>query len=185
MGSGRPPVWILIRAHLRRHPNKTAVLVLLAVVMVVVYARLFLTTDGPQEAVAADRAVAASPPAAGVGVSASRTGPAEARVRLDRPLIRKLGRNPFALGSDRSADPSSADGSSTSEAPSLDPAQQVRDAAAKLVLESTICGSAPLASISGRVVRPGDEIEGFVLERVEPTKVVLRRHEIRVILPLR
>jgi len=57
-------------------------------------------------------------------------------------------------------------------------------AAAELVLESTIVGPAPLASIGGRVVRPGDEIDGFVLERVEPTRVMRRRHEIRVILPL-
>lgn len=185
MGSGRPPVWILIRAHLRRDPKRTAVLVLLAVVMVVVYARLFFTGDSPQEASAADRAVAVVPPTAAAGGSNSATGPAEARVKLDRPLFRRLSRDPFTLGSGHLVDTPGVNGRSTSEAPGLDPTQQAQDAAAEFVLESTIVGPEPLASISGRVVRPGDEIDGFVLERVEPTKVVLRRHEIRVILQLR
>jgi len=184
MGNGRPPVWILIRAHLRGDPKKTAVLVLLAVVMVVVYARLFITTGGPQEVSAADQAVAAVPPVA-ASASASENGPAEARVKLDRPLTRSLSRNPFTLSADRLSNASGADGGLTVESLGLDPVERARAAAAELVLESTIVGSAPLASISGRIVRPGDEIDGFVLERVEPTKVVLRQNEIRVILPLR
>jgi len=172
---------MLVRAHLRGDPKKTAVLVLLAVVMAVVYARLFFIRGGPQEVAAADQAVVAASPATDPSVSASVTSPAEARVRLDRPLVRRLSRNPCVLGSEEPVDAPIEDGGSKYEASGPGSEQATID----LVLESTIVGPAPLASISGRVVRPGDEIEGFVLERVEPTRVVLRRHEIRVILLLR
>ena len=185
MGSGRPPVWILIRAHLRGAPKKTAVLIVLTAVLVIVYVRLFLTTDSPQEASAADQSVAVVPPTAVANASAFEDGPVEARTKLDRSLTRRLSRNPFTLGSSQLVDVSSNDSGSAIESPGLDLVERIYAAAAELVLESTIVGSAPLASISGRGVRPGDEIDGFVLERVEQTQVVLRQQEIRVVLPLR
>lgn len=185
MGSRRPPVWILFWAQLRGDPKKAAVLIVLAVVMAGVYARLFLTKGGPQEVSALEAIVAEVPPTAVADVTTSETTPTEARERLDRPLVRKLSRDPFMFGSDHLVDVSNADGSETYDAFSPDPVQQARAAAAELVLESTICGSMPLASINGRVIRPGEYINGFVLERVGPTRVVLRRHKVRVILTLK
>ena len=187
MGSRRPSVWILIRAHLRGDPKKTAVLVLLSIVMVGVYARLFLSISkgGPQEVSAADVAPTAVPTVSVDDTPPSGARAKKTRVRLDRPLVRKLSRDPFTLGSDFMVDSSSANGQATDEARSLDPVQRARAAAAALVLESTLCGSMPLAAISGRVVRPGEKIDGFVLERIEPNRVILRRHEVRVVLPLR
>jgi len=185
MGNRRPPVWILFWAQLRGDPKKTAVLIVLAIVFAGVYTRLFFRKGSPQEASAADLAVAIVPPTAVAVAPAARVTPTETRVCLDRPLVRTLSRDPFAIGSDPIEDASDANGQATDDGFSPDPVQRAKAAAAQLVLESTMVGSAPLAAINGRVVRPGETIDGFVLERIEPTNVILRRHDIRVVLPLR
>jgi len=49
-------------------------------------------------------------------------------------------------------------------------------------LQSTICGTLSMAWINGRCVQPGESIEGFVLEQIEPARVVLRRgNDVRVL----
>jgi len=160
-------------------------LIVLAIILTGVCARLFLAKGGPQEVSAANAAVAVVPPPVDAAVLAPGTAPTATRMRLDEPPVRKLSRDPFMLGSDHLVGASNADGSVGDDDLSLDPIQRAQAAADELVLESTICGSLPLASISGRVVRQGEKIDDFVLERVEPTRVVLRRHDIRVILALR
>jgi len=185
MGNRRPPVWIVFWAQLRGDPKKTSVLIVLALVMAGVYVRLFFFKGSPTEASAADVAMAIAPPTTVVDVPTSAAVPTETRVQLDRPLVRTLNRDPFTFGSEALEDRSNDNGLSTNGTHNLDPLQRARNAAADLVLECTVIGSAPIASINGKVVRPGDTIDGFVLERIEPTKVMLRRHDIRVALSLK
>lgn len=52
--------------------------------------------------------------------------------------------------------------------------------AERLKLESVILGEVPVAVINGKVLRVGDDIDGFVLEKVSARYVVLRRDEFRV-----
>ncbi len=187
MGSGRPPIRVLIRAHLQADPKKTAVLVLLAVVMVIVYVRMFSSSETPQVAVAADPALVV-PAAAASGAAqnqAPQASPRVARTLLPQPAIRELARDPFVVPSlYAQATPASTDEEPSGlTGPALE--REIRTGAEQLVLQSTISGRVPLATINGRVLSPGDEIEGFVLEQIEPTSVVIRRAGVRVKLPLK
>ena len=57
--------------------------------------------------------------------------------------------------------------------------------AAKLRLESLMAGKSPLAVINGRVLRIGDEMEGFLIESINRQSVTLRRDELRVELKMK
>lgn len=52
--------------------------------------------------------------------------------------------------------------------------------AERLKLESVILGEVPVAVINGKVLRVGDDIDGFVLEKVSARYVVLSRGVFRV-----
>jgi hypothetical protein len=54
-----------------------------------------------------------------------------------------------------------------------------------LALQSTMTGSAPMAHISGRLVRVGDSISGFLVKRIEDRRVMLRRDGVERVLTLR
>jgi hypothetical protein len=91
MANGRPPVLVLLRAHLQADPKKTAVLGLLAIVMVIVYVRRFTSAERPRTAAAAASelvAVPANPSLEadrGEGSSPNRT---KARIALREPINR-------------------------------------------------------------------------------------------------
>ncbi len=54
---------------------------------------------------------------------------------------------------------------------------------AELQLQSTLTGPAPIAYISGRLVREGDTIRGFTVARIEDRRVVVRKQSfIRVLI---
>jgi len=117
MNTGRPPIRVVLKAHLAASPRKTGLLVFLFVVMVVVYARWMMKEMGPEPAVAT-----VASPMAGLHVD--------------------------------------------------------------FLLQSTITGPTPMAWIDKRCVRPGDEIDGFRLECVEPGRVVLHGYGMERVLTM-
>ena len=55
MSAAKPPIWIMVAAELRADRRKTAVLVLLLVVMAVIYVRWFLRGGSPASVAAGVR----------------------------------------------------------------------------------------------------------------------------------
>lgn len=53
-----------------------------------------------------------------------------------------------------------------------------------LVLQSTITGPVPLAHISGRLVRPGDHVDGFSVVRIDDRRVTLERSGIERVIKM-
>lgn len=188
MMTTRPPIWVALRAHLAADRRKTAVMAVLLVVMVGVYARLFYKSPAKAEAgtaaTAATTAAAPAPTQANQSVSA-----APMRVRPKRPLVRDLDRDPFAVRLERfpvdptavtaapAGTPTASPIMSTTPEPAPAPQQGFR-------LQSTICGTLPMAWINGRCIQPGESIDGYVLEQVEPARVVLRRGDEVVVLTM-
>ena len=189
MSSSKPPIWLVLRAHFRADARKTGILVALAVVMVVVYARLYHKSGSPKEADAAVEPVASAvtaPPTGTLGATDKPRG-TRPRVSLAEPLSTQLARNPFAIELDQFPLAEGFVESSSPEPTDLkgwDPDEDIREALRELILQSTICGAWPLACINGQFVRPGEEVAGFVVKRVEPTRVVLRRGNIEAALDL-
>ena len=66
----------------------------------------------------------------------------------------------------------------------VNPGCPARAAANELALQAIYYGESSPACINGQFLRRGQEIAGFVVERVEPTRVVLRRSGIEVALNL-
>jgi hypothetical protein len=61
---------------------------------------------------------------------------------------------------------------------------EVREAAASLMLQSTVVGNSPLAVINGEIVRVGDRVESFLVVGIEARRVIVRKDGITVTLPL-
>ena len=63
--------------------------------------------------------------------------------------------------------------------------EAIREEAKKLELQSTMVdGDGGIACINDQLVRKGEKVAGFVVERIEPTRVVLRHGDIQVALAL-
>ena len=156
MSASKPPLGVMIRAHLLADPRKTAVLAILALVMLGVYARILFK---PKAVEAEPAAVSILPTTV---VNAEKSAPSAdhrlERVSINRPMTRELIRDPFV--------PTHA---------ILSAVAQNDDEEKPLVLQSTICGPAPMACINGTFLKPGQKIYGYVLQRVENTSVVLRK----------
>ena len=186
MANGRPPVLVLIRAHLQADPKKTAVLGLLAIVMVIVYVRMFTSAERPRTAAASELVTVPASPALeadrGEGSSPNRT---KARIALREPVNRQLVRDPFVVPSlyVEAESPVNREGTAGLSGQALE--REVRAGAQNLVLQSTICGHRPLATINDRVLGVGDEVEGFIIEQIKPTSVTVRRAGGLVRLPLK
>lgn len=164
MATAKPPLGVMIRAHLLADPRKTAVLVILALVMLGVYAKVLFK---PKEAVAeAPVNVLPTNPADAANPTAAEN--TQERVVVNRPVIRDLPRDPF-MSAYGFASPTAAENGSEK---------------AELVLQSVICGAAPMACINGTFLQPGQKINGFVLRQVENTYVVLQQGDATVQLPL-
>ncbi len=190
MSSLRPSAWAVVNAHLRADPRKTGVLAVLFVVLAMVVGRLWLGSGGAAEAEAQAGSQAAAgtanatPPGSGVP-NAARI---RARAKVSVPAAPATQRaDPFAVDADvfprTRSDPDEEPGPEAP--PTGGRADEIRAAAASLHLQSTLSGASPLACISGRVVQPGDRIDGFVVESIAPGNVVLRRDGVRVMLQLR
>lgn len=62
--------------------------------------------------------------------------------------------------------------------------RRVDEGLAKLRLESTMTGRLPLAHISGRLVREGEQIEGFSVVQIQDRQVMLRKSGITRVLAM-
>ena len=193
MSASRAPIWLVLKAHLRADARKTGVLVVLILAMVVIYARLFFASGVPSSA-GASSGVAV--PAAGLtpsGTEAPRHEPGvlAERVTLPAPPSRKLNRDPFGidLGKFASAiEPAPGLPGLPAESAPKNPEEEILAAARELVFQGIVHetdGKTAIACINDQIVRPGEQIAGFVVQRVEPTRVVLQREDVRVVLNLR
>jgi hypothetical protein len=160
--------------------RKTGALVFLAVVMVVVYARLFFQS-GPSVA-NAKPAMDAAPV---VIVSAPQTAsPLAERIPVPEPLSRDIQGDPFAIDPDKfPLGPGAKVQGSAVIAGRADEA--IRQEAKDLVLQSTVSGDHPMACIDGQFLKVGQDIAGFVLEQVQADRVILRREGVQVVLFLK
>lgn len=177
MSARRPPLRVVLKEQLRADPRKTAVLALLTVIMVTMYGRWMLRSKpvgaGPARALALPTMV--MPDSAAITVPPA--------LRLSRPLLRQVDRDPFAF--DPGAYPLIAGTAPSADVPSMSVPGDVDSLPTGLVLQSTLCGPSATACVNGKVVRPGDEIEGFVLERIAPDHVVVQRNNVRLTLWLK
>ncbi|HOW72253.1 MAG TPA: hypothetical protein PKY77_16760 [Phycisphaerae bacterium] len=182
MINDRTPFWWRVRLHLAADLKKAGILVLLCVIMIIAGACLVWNRKAPSPATATTMATLASPAApthvAAAPQPASRTG-------SNRPWVREIRRDPFTLPV--AAPPHLAktvrSNQVAADTPDRDP--PVRRAAAALVLQNTVPGPRPSATINGQVVRQGDIVDDFVVERIEPARVTVRRETVRVTLELR
>lgn len=179
--SARPPVWSVVQAHLRAQPRKSAVLAALAIVLVVVSVRTLMRSGMPSTA---EAQVVEDPAQSDEGAALSAPQPAAGRVSLPRPLVRELPLDPFVLNVSQlpGAEP---EGSEAVEIITPDAGEEIRELASSLVLQSTMYGEKPVACINGQLLRPGQQIEGFVVERVSATRVVLKKDGVEVALSLK
>jgi hypothetical protein len=173
MGAGKTPIWLVIKAHFCASPKKTALLGFLIVVMIAVYVKMF--AGGPGSTADAGLIVPhiATPAVVTPKEEGEAREPGSKRTAVSEPLARQLTRDPFVVAG---------------VVPSRNIPVTGHDEgmkAAGLELQSTICGDQPMAVISGHVLEPGDEIGGFTLERVEPTSVWIKGHNVRRELKLR
>ncbi|GMV98723.1 MAG: hypothetical protein HRF43_10960 [Phycisphaerae bacterium] len=179
MNGRRPPILVVLKTSFLAQPRKSAVLLVLFVVMVVVYIRMFSKDGTPAAAQAAPPPIIAAP----AGAGASDVWPAVQRFQPMRPLVRNLERDPFKLLLDRFAvdpDAAAAERTPTPDAPTARP----KPPEPELVLQGTLCGADKLAWINGRCVQEGDEIDGYRVEQVEPTRVTLTRDDVQRVLTM-
>ena len=181
MSGARPTIWAVLRAHFRADMRKTGALVFLAVVMAVVYARLFFQSSGPSVA-NAKPAMDAAPV---VIVSAPLTAsPLAERISVPEPLSREIAGDPFAIDPDKY--PLGPGAKMEGNATIVERADEaIRKEAKALVLQSTVSGDHPMACINGVFLKVGQDIAGFVLERVQADRVILRREGVQVVLFLK
>ncbi len=62
--------------------------------------------------------------------------------------------------------------------------QAVLSAAREMTVNSVIEGEEPIVIINGKVLRQGDTVEGFTVQKIEPRSVVLEQEGVRVRLGL-
>lgn len=181
MAQAKPSLGTVIGAHLRADPRKTAVLAVLTLVMGGLYARWFFGAT-PEAAQAEIAAVATDAPPAPTAAAAPTSQPTVQRVLVAETLPSDLASDPFSLPLDKYPPGRPVAGDDANKTVSQDP---IEAAARALVLQSTLCGNSPMACINGVFIRPGQRVNGFVLRRVEPTRVVLEREGVEVELSLR
>jgi hypothetical protein len=186
MSSARPPIRVLLQAHFRADPRKTTVLALLVVVLIAACVRWWLKSSSPATADASQVAGAVDPSLLPLGHNGDESAQAvlPPREPVDLPARQELSRDPFAI--DLEAFPWAATGEPTDNAlPAVDMTEErIRAAAAQLVLQMILHDDSPLACISGRIVRPGQKIDGFVVSRIDQAQVVLHRQGVEITLDL-
>ena len=180
MAAGSPPIWVVLRTQARADPRKTVILAVLAVVMLVVYVRMFWSGPTSQAEAELLPAVSSEVPTP-AETPTVRAEDVPARIVLSQPLSRELTHDPF-IGSAalRSISPSVGP-----QTPAAGLRNTKEGTPQQLELQSTICCDDPIAGINGRFLRPGDQIQGYVLERVNPTSAVLRKGDASLVLFLK
>ncbi|NOG54110.1 MAG: hypothetical protein HND57_07240 [Planctomycetes bacterium] len=111
----------------------------------------------------------------------------EIQISLPTTLMRNVFAHPAEFDAELSERLPSRIQAAKSEPDTPDPivlerqhADEIQAEAARLNLESIMHGVSPLAIINGRVVRPGEQVDGFELRRVNETSVILSRDGITV-----
>ncbi len=167
----------------------------LAVLGLLLWARLLLLNDVPRTGLAEP-----APAEAGPAPDASKAPASGSAKESDRPAIESapivyldsatsLARNFFQAPeamfpqTEQAASVDDTTPKSQTDTPEDSPEteqQRIGNEALTLRLESLILGSAPAAVINDRVVLEGGRIEGFVLERVLKRSVILVKDQVRV-----
>lgn len=186
MAKNKPPFWIVFVAHLKADPRKTGILVLLGLVMVGVYARVLFKPDDASASedtsslLPADTNKKGSQEASSASSQDSQEPEAD-RLVLSNPPTRQLHRNPFLMNHRDW-------GTSTEETTDnnlADPQGRLAEAAEEMTLQSTIVANdRPIACINNIFVQQGQRINGFLVEKIEPTQVTLRQSDYVVTLLL-
>jgi len=167
-----------IRQHALADPRKTVVLGVLFVLFVFILIHNFILPRTPGSAIAMSVSHKDSNTNKTVCTVTDMTGIIRERVKLSKPLTRELIRDPFSIDlTVYQLDPSVVSEASGTSATSdkIDQNKSIKDAIAELDLRGTTYGNTSVACINGQLVRPGDEVAGFVLEQIQPSYVVLRR----------
>jgi len=176
--------WMKIQmAKARQDPKKLVLVGGLSLVMVVMWGRL-LINQSPQQASASALSVPIA--AAASPASPTRTPDKSAqRSTEDMPIVyvdlpESLVRDVFTLN--RTQYPSVPEAPSTVQSRQSGPPaptdeqmwkESARRALMGLELQTTMMGANPRAVISGRVLRPGEQINGFTLRQVQSRQVIL------------
>lgn len=183
-------LWIRMTADRRKFGAMCA----LAVVGLLLWARLLLLSDVPRTGLAnpADQGSAALPAGGGGGESKPARASIETAPVVYLDSLAGPVRNIFAAPKELLSQPVQPDEvravapKSQSDTPedALDEqrrqVESIEAQAGRLRLSSVIVGASPAAVLNGRVVREGDQIEGFVLERVLKRSVILVKDQVRV-----
>ncbi|MCC6910025.1 MAG: hypothetical protein IT430_18985 [Phycisphaerales bacterium] len=184
-------IWIRLSSDRR----KFSAMCVLAVVGLLLWARLLLLNDVPRTGLAEPVAGETAPEP-----DKSNTPPSGSAKSSDRPAIesapivyldsttdlaRNFFRSPEAMfpQTEQAASVDDTAPKSQTDTPEDSPEteqQRIAKEALTLQLESLILGSAPAAVINDRVVLEGGRIEGFVLERVLKRSVILMKDQVRV-----
>lgn len=191
-------------AHLAIDRRKTAALALLTLVLVVVWGRVFLTSNESVVAQApaelASSIIAPQPAesvSAAVTVAAMTVEPGTPDAVDLRPVARVLARDFFA-GECGPASPTTRPAESSkfgileriraavheSRQERQRRCARIEAEASKLVLQSTMVGAQELAVVSGRTLVIGDEVDGFRLVSVRDRSAVLEKDSHRVTLSM-
>jgi len=179
----RPPIAVLIAAHVKAQPRKAAVLGILFVIMVGIYVRMYWSTYGPRMA----EAHQPTPSGAVTEFAVRGDQSPPRRVTIHVPAQPELRRDPFRLDLSRYPVHRIDDEPDHRITVTRPDADAIRAEVERLSLQSILWqedGTA-LACIGGRMVQQGDRIEGFRVEKVEPTRVLLEREGLRLALTLR
>lgn len=189
-------------ATFKASPAKSSVVTGLVLILVIAWVRLLGGKAGPAAVQAARSMVA---PAVAMQEDdkpeSHRAGETDRGLRqwAEQP-VKALGRNPFAIpldnypqdGAAESAE-ASGDGywnlvrkSMSARADQQEQRQilmdNVRIAAGRLKLESTILGMTPVAMLNGHVVREGSTLEGFEVLKIEAREVIVEREGVKLAL---
>ncbi|MGA3065305.1 MAG: hypothetical protein ABSF29_00505 [Tepidisphaeraceae bacterium] len=184
----------------RASPKKYSALVGLALVLFVLVGRLIFGSSGPSSASASMSAE--NSPGAGHSdddyVLRRSAGGDSALLEWARQPIVMPPRNLFAVpldyyrrdgehGGDLSVGAGFWDRLAKSLSAHADQQEQrqilidnLRIMAGALKLESIVMGSEPSAMVNGEVIRPGDDIAGFRVVRIEPRTLVIERQGVRL-----
>lgn len=160
----------MFQAHLRASPKKSALLGVLALVLVVLVVRQ--VGGGPAPAGASPALV---PAAAMVALPVDQ--PPAPSVPLPTvplpPLPRDVVRSPFAVDSDLFEAVPGQHGQAQGPQVSGEDVDPVIRALEGSTLQSTVSGSTSMAMVNGTVVRVGDQTHGFAVRRIGPRFIVL------------
>lgn len=161
--------------------KKLSVMICTLAIGLLLWGRLLLQ-GVPRTATAGEQTVAAEVDAPDPVQPATTRTAKQPVVEVFVDLPGSPGRDPFGLLPNRyrpdamaqGADSSAKSGQVTSDDdPRVD---AVRREAGELRLESVVTGARPRAYISGRMLAPGDEIDGFTLVKVNDRHVILTKY---------